>query len=109
MCQNYRIHFGSLKHIDVLCLLLFIRYIINDLFFLFFFRIFFRIRLLFTYHIAVLIYDFRIGGFLFCLIFPGLIRIGFINLKAFRQCQILAVQVLKENVIGHLLTEFIIL
>ena len=106
MCQDDRIHLGSLEHIDVLCLLLFIRYIINDLLFLFFFRRFFGIRLLLAYHVAVLVYNIGFRFFLFVLY---LIRIGLIDFQTFRQCQILAIQILKEDVIGHLLTELVIL
>ena len=106
MCQDYRIHLGSLEHINVLCLLLFIRYIVNDLLFLFFFRRFFGIGLLFTYHIAVLVYDVGFRFFVFILYF---IQIGLIDFQTFRQCQILAIQILKEDVIGHLLTELVIL
>jgi len=106
MGQDHSIHLSSLEHIDVLALLLFIRYIVNDLFLLLFPGILLR-SLIFRfipydlsfYLVAVLIYS----------IFLVLFLILRLDLQALRQRQIFAVQILEEDVIVHLLTELVIL
>ena len=104
--QDHSIHLGSLEHINILALLLFIRYIVDDLLLLLFpgilpgsliFR-FIPYDLSF-YLVAVLIYS----------IFLILFLVLRLDLQTLGQSQIFAVQILEEDIIIHLLTELVIL
>ena len=104
--QDHSIHLGSLEHIDVLALLLFIRYIVDDLLLLLFLGI-----LLGSLIFRLVLYDF--GFYLVAVLVYGILLVLFLilrlDLQALRQSQILAVQILEEDVIIHLLTELVIL
>ncbi len=90
------------EHTDVLSLLLLVRHIINCALLLLFFRslvfFLFLVDNLGFHLVAVLIHCRSL-----------LVRIGLIHLQCLRQSQILAVKILEENVIRHLLAELVIL
>ena len=92
MFQDYCIHSLFFKHIDVLALLYFVRYIINCCFFRFLLFCLFSVFFLF----------FWFPGFCcFCFRF-------FIFFDAVFQCQIFAIQIFKQDIIIHLIREFCI-
>ena len=110
MGQDDRIHLGRLEHVDVLALLLFIRYIINRLVLLLFLCVSFSgLVLCFVYNLCLYLFTVFIGCSLRTFFLFHLIRIGLVDLKTLGQSHVFAVQVLKENIICHLLTEFIVL
>ena len=106
MGENHRIHLSLAEHINILALLLLIGYIVNNLFLVLFFvrRFAFLIR-----RCLGIFYDLRfplIAVFVYRIRF---FRVSFVDLQALRKSQILAVQILKQNIIRHLFAEFIIL
>ena len=104
--QDHSIHLGSLEHIDVLALLLFIRYIVDDLLLLLFLGI-----LPGSLIFRLVLYDF--GFYLVAVLVYGILLVLFLilrlDLQALGQRQIFAVQILEEDVIIHLLAELVIL